>query len=273
LRYLDCHDLETTLTSIVDATGVNHDRLAGALRDYDESRFEHPSGDPWKRMPQEVLEQFGVAVDDIRFEGAYYFHGTRVLDPERFRRDGILPLDRMVEQVWPMLYELVGSERTVEQWAAFRALVEGGDCNPYGSTCEHFSHLYRLKTETYRRHMIGPYALLVREVFIDPQATWSHDYLSCPEIVQDIATCYEAVYGVDLERRFRETSTPCIVKFRHKQLEPRAIMVPFWYAFFRLRDDNLTDAVGWSFDGEGVGVPSDAITDVEVVNHWRARRR
>ena len=40
-----------------------------------------------------------------------------------------------------MLYDLVRSERTEEQWAEFRALVERGACGPYGNTCEHFSQL------------------------------------------------------------------------------------------------------------------------------------
>ncbi len=44
--------------------------------------------------------------------------------------------------------------------------------------------------------------MLVRETLLDPSATNSHDYLGCPEIVQDIARCYQSAYGVDLETRF-----------------------------------------------------------------------
>jgi hypothetical protein len=98
-------------------------------------------------MPREVPEQFGTTVDDARFGGAYYFHGTRVRDPGSFLRQGILPLDQMVEQIWSMLYEFVCEERTQKQWAEFRKAIET-------DACGHDGDLYRLKTRD-RLHL-GP---------------------------------------------------------------------------------------------------------------------
>ncbi len=111
MHFLDCHDLETGVIPLAGAIGVTVDELAHALRDRTDSWVKRPPEAPWKRMPREVLERFGTSVDDIRFEGAYYFHGTRALDHERFRSHGILPLDQMVEQIWPKLYDLVRNER------------------------------------------------------------------------------------------------------------------------------------------------------------------
>jgi len=262
---LDCYDLSNALSSIAQVAGITVIKLRAALQNYDESRFESGSEDPQKLMPREVLEQFGLALDDIRFVGAYYFHGTRVLHPERFLSYGILPLDQMVEEIWAMLYELVRSDRTEKQWSEFRAIVEQGDSSAYGHDCEHFSGLYRLKTRADRRRLLGPYGLLVREVFVDPQATWSHDYLASPEIIRDIAICYRAIFGVDLERRFHDASKPCIIKFRTDHGELGAVITALWYVYRKLRGEKVTDIVGWSFDGEGVLVPPEAITAIEVV--------
>ena len=254
--YLDCHDLETTLASIAAAVGTRVDRLAQALRDYDESRYESALEEPFTQMPREVLEQFGVAVDNIHFEGTCYFHGTRVLDPQGFRIYGIRPLNQVLEQIWVMLYDLVREERSKAQWAQFRATVEAGGCG-------HFSQLYRQKTS--ERPHLGPLGELVREIFFNPKAIGVHDYLSCPEIVQDIATCYRDVYGVDLERRFVDATSPCIVKFRSAEVRGGAIRAAVWYAFAKLRSNNLSRHSLSAFDGNGVGVPPDAIVDVGVV--------
>jgi hypothetical protein len=79
---LDCYDLSTALSSIAQVAGITVIKLRAAPKNYDESRFESGSEDPQKLMPRDVLEQFGLALDDIRFVGAYYFHGTRVLHPD-----------------------------------------------------------------------------------------------------------------------------------------------------------------------------------------------
>jgi hypothetical protein len=68
-----------------------------------------------------------------------------------------------------------------------------------------------------------------------------------------------------VERRFRDAAKPCIVKFRSAQLQSGAIVAALWYVRLQLRDEELADASNWSFDGEGVGVPPEAITNVEVV--------
>lgn len=161
----------------------------------------------------------------------------------------------MVDQIWVMLYELIRKKRTERQWAEFRATVELGACG-------YFSHLYQLKTGN--RHLFGPHGLVVRETVID-SPTGSHDYLRCPEIVQDIAICYQNTYAINLEQRFRDASKPCIVKFRSTQIRPGTIIAALWYVFSKLRDGKLTDASNWSFDGEGVPVPAKDVVNVEVI--------
>lgn len=110
----------------------------------------------------------------------------------------------------------------------------------------------------------GPFGLLVREVFVDPQATGSHDYLGCPEIVQDIGRCFYSARGIDLEQRFCESARPCIVKFRSAQLGPGAINAALWYAYTKLRDGEIRSSANWAFDGGGEPVPAEDVADVEV---------
>ena len=43
----------------------------------------------------------GSDIEAVELRGGYYFHGTRVfLDSDAIRRNGLLPLDQMVEPVY-----------------------------------------------------------------------------------------------------------------------------------------------------------------------------
>jgi hypothetical protein len=255
---LDCHDLETALASLADAIGTTQAELEQALREYDESRFEDRTEDSWERMPREVLEQFGLDVETVagRFDGAHYFHGTRAIDPEAFRRRGILPLDKVVDELWTTLRELAGDEVTDEEWADFRRSVESGAGGHSGT-------LYLMKTGG--RIHFGPFGLVVRETFFEPRAAASHDYLGCPEIVEDIASCYAAAHAGGLAQRFCDAAKPCIVKFRSTQLRKGAIKAALWYAYTKLRDDEISTNSNYSFDGNGEAVPAADVVEIEVV--------
>jgi hypothetical protein len=111
----------------------------------------------------------------------------------------------------------------------------------------------------------GPQEQLVRELFRDPQATSSHDYLGCPETIQDVARAFHAAYGVDLESRFCSSTRPAIVKFA---------AVPDWDRSCRRRSgmpsqgSAATASRGWrqaGFDGQGTAVAPQAIVTVEVL--------
>jgi hypothetical protein len=62
-------------------------------------------------------------------------------------------------------------------------------------------------------------AWLRSECLLDPEATLSHDYLGCPEIVQDTAGCYASTFTVDLERYFCDATVACIVRVRARKVK------------------------------------------------------
>ena len=136
------------------------------------------------------------------------------------------------------LRELAGDEITDEEWADFRNSVEAGAGG-------HDGVLYRLKTGG--RIHFGPFGLIMRETFFDPYATGSHDYLGCPEIVQDISRCYTSARGGDLERRFCEAAKGCIVKFRSANCRPGDVKAALWYAYTKLRDGEISSNANYAF--------------------------
>jgi hypothetical protein len=259
LPRLDCYDIDSTVASLAQAIGASSAELKRALRKYDDVVFEEATDDPWRLMPREVLERFGADVHSVveRFDGAYYFHGTRAIDPESFRHGGILPLDQMLEELWLTLRELAGPKTSDEDWTALRHDVE---TDAHG----HNGWLYRHKVGS--GVDLGPFGLVVREILLEPQSTGSHDYLGCPEIVQDIARCFSSAHDVNLEQRFCDAAKPCIVKFRSTDLAPGAIQAALWYAYTKLRDGEITSSSNYSFDGNGQAVRPEDVLGVEIVS-------
>lgn len=107
----------------------------------------------------------------------------------------------------------------------------------------------------------GPFAELVRDVHLNPPETGSHDYLGCPEIVEDIASSFT---GVDLRSRYLDASTSALVKFWSTEAPPDVVGTALWYAYARVRGDSLSRNACWGFSGDGKAIPPADITAVEL---------
>jgi hypothetical protein len=259
MPWLDCHDLDSTVDSLADVIGASSGEVERVLEEHDEARFDDTAEDPGLLMPRDVLGHFAADLDTVagRFDGAYYFHGTRAVDPKAFSLRGILPLDQVLEELWATLRELARDEVLAEEWAAFRHGVETGNGGDDG-------WLYRHKVGAGVDR--GPFGLVVRDILLEPQSTGSHDYLGCPEIVQDIARCFSSARSVNLEQRFCDAAKPCIVKFRSTLLRPGAIKAALWYAYTKLRDGEITRNSNYSFDGNGEAVPAEDVLTIEILS-------
>jgi hypothetical protein len=247
---LDCEDEASALRSLSAAIGATESAVRHALNVYGELSGNEPP----HSMPDDVLSGFGTERERVaeRFVGACYFHGTRTLDPGAFRRRGILPLSDMLDEVWDILHSLVAVEINQRDWMAFRMSIEQGAGGDSGWA-------YRVKTGDPRNH--GPCGTLVREMVLAPPS-FVHDYLDCPEIIQDIARSYEAAFGTDLERRFRAVSTPCIVKFRSKDVCSGTVESALWYAYAKLRGEKIGFEANAGTPGNGRRVPPGDVLDV-----------
>lgn len=180
-----------------------------------------------------------------------FFHFTRAMDPIAFRRNGLLPLQsRLLDLLWGHLRDLARDEVTPAEWDAFRQAVE----QEQGS-------MYELKTDPSGTE-IGPLGFLVRELAFRPSEFGHHDYLDIPEIIDDISRRGEELLSMDLAVKFRQTATPCIVKFRVRTAEEKYLASALAYAYARSHD-------GWWFtttiacDGRGHAIPPTQIVGVE----------
>jgi hypothetical protein len=257
MAWLDCTDLPVATAVLADALGVEQSALCAAFIAYDEGVFDDTSQDPLVRMPREVSARLDRDIASVGFEGSIYFHATRVLDPNCFGREGILPLGMMLEHIWGMLFDLVSDVCSAADWSSFRQWWNEGGDGPDGG-------LYRSKVNSQLAQ--GPYGILVQEMFFRRGEVNISNFLECPEIVQDISRCFEAHRGVDLQSRFCEASTPVVVSFRGPYTGVGSVEAAFWYVYNQVRDGSMSNNSDCCFDGWGSPVEVEQIISIVEVS-------
>lgn len=256
MAWLDCSNLETARSSISIAVGADQANLTAILSTYDESRLAIGSEDPYKRMPREVCEVLGCDIERVAPNGAFFFHATRLLDPNAIAQQGIVPLGQIIDHIWASLFPLVSDVVSGNAWEEFRESIERGGGGYDGS-------LYREKTRRTLHH--GPMAFLVRDSILNSHLAHNHDYLECPEIIQDIARCFEHAFAVHLEDRFIRASHPAIVKFRSRKVWTGSIRAALWYIYELDRTGTVSASANEGFDGEGTPVHAEDIVAVDLL--------
>lgn len=240
---LDCHTPESALASVSAIIGITPERLSERLA---EINYQIWPDDPPTLLWREVVN------DDREFEGACWFHLSRVLYPNDFQHRGILPLNDMLDEIWSMLVELAGDSISDTGKREIRSCL---------TDCGHSAWLYSLKVND-RMHW-GPYAMLVRDAAFHADDMMNHDYLGSPEIIEDICDCINRRFGVDLLTRFREASHRCIVKFiaaPQQHLLPTALM----YVWAMQHRAGMGLGSNTCFDGAGERVPPERIVSTEI---------
>jgi hypothetical protein len=187
-------------------------------------------------------------------ERIHYFHGTRLIEPDLVRWHGLLPHDQVLSLLWRQLGELARRHVTTSDWRAFRTDMTAGLCGP----------------PTYLRPAVerGPYGLLVRDVFLDPEGWHSVDYLDAPEAVADICQAAQERFGIDLASFYRQQAIPCIVEFAVRSVATyveEAVASPAWFVESASRGEHPLDALH-SFDGHGTPVPAGAIVAIDATD-------
>lgn len=241
---LDCQTRETALDSLSAIIGVTPDRLTQGLAGIYYDR--------WSEDPPTVLWQ-EIVGGERTCDGIYWFHLSRVLDPESFRQRGILPLNEMVEPIWLMLAELAGDSISEEDKRQLDISLIG---------CGHSAWLYNEKVHNLNDW--GPNAMLVRDSAFCPRDMLNHDYLGAPEIVEDICDCINRRFGVDLLTRFCGASQSCIVKFLGPFNRPDVLPTALMYLWAMHHDQGMGYCCNTCFDGEGEAIRPDQIVAIEV---------
>ena len=90
----------------------------------------------------------------------------------------------------------------------------------------------------------------------------NHDYLEIPEIVEDIATCFDHRFGANILQDYKDATVPKIVKFRFTARGDELAAATL-YLYSRIHDLELSLQCSTCFDGEGKAVSSNDVLTIE----------
>lgn len=255
---LDCSSRQSTQLSLGKILDIPSTHLLEKLLAFDLDQFclEHQSDG---RKPAVILleEVFNVDAHTRIPESISWFHGTRVLNPESFRTNGIRTLSNQLDQIWIDLFSIVVYSINQQEWEAFRRAME--TTHP-----GHSANLYRMKTRDILHW--GPHAVLVRDVLVNPERFESVDYLNSPEIVEDICLCFQERHGRDLLPAFQQQSHACIVKFNDNTPRPDSVPIALHYLYCTTQNRDLFPGCNTCFDGNGHLIQPHQIIEIEAIS-------
>ena len=112
----------------------------------------------------------------------------------------------------------------------------------------------------------GPYAVLVRDVLVNPTKFESVDYLNTPEIIEDIGRCFHERYERDLLPSFQQQSHACVVKFNDNTPRPDSVPIALHYLYCITQNRDLFPGCNTCFDGNGHPIEANHIIAIEVIS-------
>jgi hypothetical protein len=91
--------------------------------------------------------------------------------------------------------------------------------------------------------------------------TWGYQ-----EIVEDIAICCGQRLGIDLATRFRESSVPCVVKFRTQEARRGLLKTALVYVHTIEAGAEVGSGCNDGYATDGKPIPSEDIISIKVVH-------
>lgn len=247
---LDCETYESTIESLVNIYNISKDEIEDFFGSFDldfhfdeNKSFEYPD----RELRLEFEKTYNVKHKDIN--NICWFHLTRTLITENFK-EGILPLSQVLEKIWDIFFTIFKDTEHYENLLDMKS-----------SGVNDFQ--FNLKVES-NIHS-GPYAMLIRDVAFCAEEVQNHDYLSIPEIFEDICNGYKSVYGVNIQKMLEDSLQPKIVKFSTKENNYISyIESALYYAYLKYNGKKLSNQLA-GFDGKNKVIKNNQIIKIDNI--------
>jgi hypothetical protein len=99
-----------------------------------------------------------------------------------------------------------------------------------------------------------------------PRPSIRSPFLRIPETVENIIFAASNELQIDLEPRYEEATTSCIVEFAAPPDDfDQALAAACWYVEAAIRGDAAGPDVHWNFSGDGTATPPQDIVFVDIL--------
>lgn len=120
---LNCETFETTLETSSKIVGVSEEKLLNFIKQERHNEYGYED------MFNAFKKEFGI--ESIDYDGAFFFHMTRIDDGSCFFRDGLMPLPKIIDKILSAPHSLNSDIPIIEfkdvQNHLFQKRIEGKD--------------------------------------------------------------------------------------------------------------------------------------------------
>lgn len=264
---LDCENYQTTIECVSEYFITTTDEIFRILSDlsyesYEKSAFYHH--DYMSAYLLDCLKKRFANTKKIEY--IMWFHLARSLNPDSYYK-GIYPLNLIRDSILEECYSLIADRISQREWKAICKMGSGGD----------LTGIYKLKMEDKIHY--GPYAMLVKEAAYRYDDIGNHDYLSLPELIEDLGRGMDKKYGINLIEEYRRKSVPMIVKFKmppqnetDNYCDDDYIKFAVSYIYNKIHNEEMGLDDNTCFNGEGIIIPPENIVYVEIQDDERCKQ-
>lgn len=231
---LNCRTIDIARESVAEVLGMSVGQLRRRLREM---------AVPWREEPREYIaaKLLGVGIDGLpRPRIVHWFHASRVVDVESFRREGLLSKSAMRDRILALLRELQEGIAHEGRYPNNGSVAAKGFINDE-----------------------GPFGFLLRS----QAASAETHFFRAPESVEDIAGSLVGGNFLQLVDRFQQRTTPCLVEFTAPG-GSYYVAHALWYVHLVEHghgEADAADCAGTCFDGEGAAIAAANIVAVECL--------
>ncbi len=255
MKILDCETSNSTYNSLEDITGISSKKIEDFLINldlkdiyvFDRGRF--------------ILEKLKSRYNpSLEYDLTYWFHLTRTFDSNEFK-EGLLPLNEIIDKIWDFLFTLTNGNLTNEEWNEYRNNLENGN---YGFDITN-NQAFHYNNKMNNNYHWGPYGFLIEDQVRKDSHT-SDPYLNNPEIIRHICYPFKNLYGYDLSEVFKKNTRPCIVKFQSTNTDSKYIGDALHYLYNLTKDLEMSFHSNNTFDNKGKKIEKKDIISIKFVN-------
>ena len=239
-------DFENSLTirkSVLDIMNIKGVELDELLQNWE---FDNDS------YPDAQFYNYLIANNLIKnkIRKVTWFHLTRTWNGKHSFQDGIQPLGQIINEIWTNIHSIWISIPETE----FICFKE-----------KYIFESSRYKNKLDHRINHGPYAMLIKDISKNLKKEGDHDYLSIPEIIEDIFNKIKDKYNIDLRPKYRHRTKPTIVKFYHTENAEQYIGNALYYLHGKLNKTGNELKANTCFDANGQAIPINYIEYIEFL--------
>lgn len=242
MRTLDCHDVESTFTSLEAIFGLNRQELTRFLDNCDPK----PSDIDVEQWPKYTLSRLvDLEEADTKYGSTYWFHLTRAPEDSNFSK--LLPLSQALPDILKQLADLFRDRVDEDTWETFeRRVLEDEISVP------------NLDLRRESKEQQGPFGWLIRDYPLENSNV--RDYSSKPpEAVEDLIGVISGRFDLclsELTKDYIRNTHAYIVKFETDDTSKKNLAAALYYLLCKRKGMGLTFNCATSCSGESSTVSS-----------------